>query len=173
MSEMKALVEAAESISNKRDADSSLTAAAAPKKRLRKSDMPREQLLLHNRQAASESRRRKKEMVEDLQRSVAFFSKSNASLKARNAELERQILLCKQRMLTGDTAGGYVESSAAVNAALFESGKSEVDEEQARAAHFAATQAMVRNLCSVLFVELLLGNCISINNSHSLSLVLL
>ncbi len=48
--------------------------------------------LEQNRKAARESRRRKKAMVEELQRSLMFFSKSNAALKQQNEVFTRQIL---------------------------------------------------------------------------------
>lgn len=48
--------------------------------------------LEQNRKAARESRRRKKAMVEELQRSLMFFSKSNAALKQQNEILTRQVL---------------------------------------------------------------------------------
>ena len=53
--------------------------------------------LEQNRLAAIESRRRKKVMVEELQRSVAFYTKANSSLKNQNRELEGRILLARQR----------------------------------------------------------------------------
>lgn len=48
--------------------------------------------LEQNRKAARESRRRKKAMIEELQRSLMFFSKSNAALKQQNEVLTRQVL---------------------------------------------------------------------------------
>lgn len=49
----------------------------------------REIRLEQNRKAARESRRRKKSMVEELQRSVIFFSRANGTLKHQNDELTR------------------------------------------------------------------------------------
>lgn len=43
--------------------------------------------LEQNRKAARESRRRKKVMIEELQRSVIFFSRANSTLKQQNDEL--------------------------------------------------------------------------------------
>lgn len=43
-------------------------------------------------QAARESRRRKKVMIEELQRSVIFFSRANSTLKQQNDELTRMLL---------------------------------------------------------------------------------
>uniref|UniRef100_A0A7S2R1A2 BZIP domain-containing protein n=1 Tax=Eucampia antarctica TaxID=49252 RepID=A0A7S2R1A2_9STRA len=48
----------------------------------------REIRLEQNRKAARESRRRKKVMIEELQRSVIFFSRANATLKQQNDELQ-------------------------------------------------------------------------------------
>lgn len=52
----------------------------------------REIRLEQNRKAAQESRRRKKIMVEELQRSVIFFSKANGTLKQQNDELHRLLI---------------------------------------------------------------------------------
>jgi hypothetical protein len=48
--------------------------------------------LAQNRKAARESRRRKKTLVEELQRSLVFFSRTNAVLKQQNEDLTRRIL---------------------------------------------------------------------------------
>jgi hypothetical protein len=157
MSEMKALVDAAAAVSRSRapeDAAAAPAAAAAaadeaPSRRrgVRKADLPREERLLHNRTAAAESRKRKREMVGDLEASVAYFSRSNASLKRGNAELEREILLAKQRILAFEK--GLPVPAPAVNHNLLELLKStrpRDDDEEARAAHFAATQAMYKSM---------------------------
>jgi hypothetical protein len=47
--------------------------------------------LEQNRKAARESRRRKKVMIEELQRSVIFFSRANGTLKQQNDELSRLV----------------------------------------------------------------------------------
>jgi hypothetical protein len=52
----------------------------------------RETRLEQNRKAARESRRRKKVMVEDLQRSVIFFSRANGTIKHQNDELTRFLM---------------------------------------------------------------------------------
>jgi bZIP transcription factor len=52
----------------------------------------REIRLEQNRKAAKESRRRKKVMVEELQRSVIFFSRANSTLKQQNNELTRLLI---------------------------------------------------------------------------------
>lgn len=48
--------------------------------------------LEQNRKAARESRRRKKSMIEELQRSVIFFSRTNGTIKQQNEELARLVL---------------------------------------------------------------------------------
>jgi len=55
------------------------------------SSKSREVRLEQNRKAARESRRRKKVMVEELQRSVIFFSRANAFLKQQNDEYTRML----------------------------------------------------------------------------------
>ena len=62
--------------------------------------------LEQNRTAAIESRRRKKHMVEELQRSVQYFSRANSVLKSQNAELERQLLLAKHKILAKGSSSG-------------------------------------------------------------------
>ncbi len=52
----------------------------------------RQHRLAQNRKAARESRKRKKAMVEELQRSLVFFSKANAALRNEYQDLTRKIL---------------------------------------------------------------------------------
>jgi hypothetical protein len=52
----------------------------------------REVRLDQNRKAARDSRRRKKTMIEELQRSVIFFSRANGTLKQQNDELSRLLM---------------------------------------------------------------------------------
>merc|ERR1719436_1499685 len=52
----------------------------------------REARLEQNRKAARESRRRKKQMVEELQRSVIFFSRNNHILREHNDNLSRMLV---------------------------------------------------------------------------------
>lgn len=61
------------------------TVASEPAKK--PSSKARELRLEQNRKAARESRRRKKTMIEELQRSVIFFSRANSTLKQQNDEL--------------------------------------------------------------------------------------
>ena len=77
-------------------------------------DEARARRLEQNRLAAIESRRRKKVMTEELQRSVQFYSKANASLKLQNDELQRQIILAKQKVIAfGENAQSETTEAAA------------------------------------------------------------
>ncbi|CAJ1954595.1 unnamed protein product [Cylindrotheca closterium] len=58
----------------------------------------REIRLEQNRKAARESRRRKKNMLEELQRSVIFFSRANGTLKQQNEELTRLLVQAQTRV---------------------------------------------------------------------------
>lgn len=64
----------------------------------------REIRLEQNRKAARESRRRKKVMIEELQRSVIFFSRANSTLKQQNDELS-QLLMQSQRQIAAIESG--------------------------------------------------------------------
>ena len=64
----------------------------------------REIRLEQNRKAARESRRRKKVMIEELQRSVIFFSRANGTLKQQNEELSR-LLMQSQAQIASIEAG--------------------------------------------------------------------
>lgn len=55
--------------------------------------------LEQNRRAAIESRRRKKVMIAELQKSVAFYTKANESIKTDNLDLEQKLILAKQRIV--------------------------------------------------------------------------
>jgi hypothetical protein len=70
----------------------------------------REIRLEQNRKAARESRRRKKVMIEELQRSVIFFSRANGTLKQQNDELTR-LLMQAQAQVTAIESGGKVPAS--------------------------------------------------------------
>jgi hypothetical protein len=151
-SEMKALVdavEAVEAVSRKREHAEVAESAAAPKKRGRKSiraHLPREERLALSRFVASESRRRKREMVEDLERSIAFFTMTNAEMKATNAELEREILLAKQRVFAAEKGLAVAPQSNPGRLLSLLQGSPSVEDEQAQAAHFAATQALYKSM---------------------------
>ena len=68
----------------------------------------RETRLEQNRKAARESRRRKKVMIEDLQRSVIFFSRANGALKHQNDELTRLLMQAQAQV-------SVIESTNAMN----------------------------------------------------------
>mmetsp|Transcript_36833 Transcript_36833/g.77278 ORF Transcript_36833/g.77278 Transcript_36833/m.77278 type:complete len:403 (+) Transcript_36833:124-1332(+) len=81
----------------------------------------RSKRLEQNRLAAVESRRRKKHMVEELQRSVQYYSKANATLKSQNADLERQLLVAKQKafiIIENLKSEGNGNDSTSVKAAI-------------------------------------------------------
>jgi len=129
--------------------------------------------LEQNRTAAIESRRRKKHMVEELQRSVQYFSRANSALKSQNAELESQLLLAKHKILSKGSSDDVAASastkitlpntpaSTEIKAplenntkpaakqlgSLLTSAPHDKDiEEQARQAQFAATQALYKSM---------------------------
>lgn len=64
----------------------------APAAKKQTTDRSRALRLEQNRKAARESRRRKKAMIEELQRSLMFFSKANEHLKQQNELMTRQLL---------------------------------------------------------------------------------
>lgn len=65
--------------------------AQPPVDEARKKSQAKARRLAQNRVAARECRRRKKALVEDLQRSVVFFSRANATLKGHNDHLSTLI----------------------------------------------------------------------------------
>lgn len=70
-----------------------------------------------NRKAAKESRRRKKIMIEELQRSVIFFSRANGTLKQQNEELSRMLIQARTQIsshVTGDRLDTVAPPMAAV-----------------------------------------------------------
>eukprot|EP00562_Extubocellulus_spinifer_P002069 CAMPEP_0178481804 /NCGR_PEP_ID=MMETSP0696-20121128/6403_1 /TAXON_ID=265572 /ORGANISM="Extubocellulus spinifer, Strain CCMP396" /LENGTH=343 /DNA_ID=CAMNT_0020109293 /DNA_START=585 /DNA_END=1616 /DNA_ORIENTATION=+ len=66
----------------------------------------REVRLEQNRKAARESRRRKKTMIEELQRSVMFFSRTNATLKQQNDEFQRLLIQAQAQIAQLEANGG-------------------------------------------------------------------
>jgi hypothetical protein len=79
------------------DADVKGAVASLPKFFSKKETDPRsrgarQHRLAQNRKAARESRKRKKALVEELQRSLVFFSKANAALRNEYEDLTRRIL---------------------------------------------------------------------------------
>jgi len=81
------------------DQDGGGGASAGPQP-IKRAPMPkaREIRLEQNRKAARESRRRKKVMIEELQRSVIFFSRANGTLKQQNDELSRHLMQAKSQV---------------------------------------------------------------------------
>jgi bZIP transcription factor len=124
-------------------AAASLPAAAGlPEVRGRKSaPKARETRLLQNRKAARESRRRKRVMIEELQRSVIFFSRTNGALKLQNEELSRLLMQAQAQAQMSQN-----ESAAAAVANVQPMFQSEpagnVNMMQQAQAHAAAAQAM-------------------------------
>ncbi|GAX14970.1 hypothetical protein FisN_12Lh331 [Fistulifera solaris] len=92
--------------------------------------------LEQNRKAAKESRRRKKIMIEELQRSVIFFSRANGALKQHNDEL-MQLLIQAQSMISPN---GEQKPSAHVHDPIASNGmKDSMEQVEAEA---VATQAL-------------------------------
>jgi hypothetical protein len=121
------------------------------------SPMPkaREVRLEQNRKAARESRRRKKIMIEELQRSVVFFSRANSTLKQQNDELQRMLIQSQARVSAfenGDSSGlpqmsnqDSHKDDLANKEARDAEAQQAVASAQAQAAQAAATQAMFQN----------------------------
>eukprot|EP00956_Cyclotella_meneghiniana_P026716 scaffold58433_cov23-Cyclotella_meneghiniana.AAC.1 len=74
--------------------------------------------LEQNRRAAIESRRRKKVLMEELKRSVAFYTKSNATIAQHNRELEHRLILAKQRLNEMGLSTATAAPSSAAAAAI-------------------------------------------------------
>jgi|EP00979_Chaetoceros_neogracilis_P013582 hypothetical protein len=117
----------------------------------------REVRLEQNRKAARESRRRKKIMIEELQRSVVFFSRANGTLKQQNDELQRMLIQAQARITAfekGDSSGfplglangqDALKDDLANKEARDTQAQQAVASAQAQAAQAAATQAMFQN----------------------------
>lgn len=69
----------------------------------------REIRLEQNRKAARESRKRKKIMIEELQRSVIFFSRANSTLKQQNDNLTRLLLQAQSQVNTSEASANAAE----------------------------------------------------------------
>lgn len=65
----------------------------------------RQTRLEQNRRAAKESRHRKNNMIEELQRSVIFFSRANTTLEQQNEELSRLVAEAKRHVPFEEGAG--------------------------------------------------------------------
>lgn len=81
--------------------------------------------LEQNRRAAVESRRRKKVMVEELMRSVSFYTKANETLRADNADMEQRLCLAKQRL--AQMQMGKAPAALKLNAPLEKSHQTQID----------------------------------------------
>ncbi len=100
--------------------------------------------------------------VDELKRSVHFYTKANTNLKAQNADLERQLLMAKQAILFNKETNSKAASAKAAApvasntptmdmpafaAASFFGNKSKQDiESEAMLAQFAATQALYASM---------------------------
>mmetsp|Transcript_13821 Transcript_13821/g.22897 ORF Transcript_13821/g.22897 Transcript_13821/m.22897 type:complete len:337 (+) Transcript_13821:35-1045(+) len=76
----------------------------------------RENRLEQNRKAARESRRRKKLMIEELQRSVIFFSKANSTLKMQNDEFTRRLMEAQARVAAVEGSKDHNQAQVIPNA---------------------------------------------------------
>ena len=65
--------------------------------------------LEQNRKAAKESRRRKKIMIEDLQRSVIFFSRANGKVKQQNDDLSRLLMHAQAQVSAIESSSTQIE----------------------------------------------------------------
>lgn len=61
--------------------------------------------LEQNRRAAKESRRRKKTLIEDLQRSVIFFSRANQTIQQQNQDLSRLLMQAQTQVAMIESSG--------------------------------------------------------------------
>lgn len=118
----------------------------------------REVRLEQNRKAARESRRRKKIMIEELQRSVVFFSRANSTLKQQNDELQRMLLQAQARIAAMENGNSSSVRPTQAKGQEYNSQEDLGDKDvldmqaqqavasaQAQAAQAAATQAMFQN----------------------------
>ena len=92
------------------------TSHGPPKKRKLTPEKAKEIRLAQNRKAARESRKRKKAMIEELQRSLVFFSKANNTLKQQNEDLTRRLMDAKAHVEQYEAEGGNSQPTAAVAA---------------------------------------------------------
>ncbi|KAL7580076.1 hypothetical protein ACA910_005061 [Epithemia clementina (nom. ined.)] len=102
----------------------------------------REIRLEQNRKAARESRRRKKVMIEELQRSVIFFSRANGTLKQQSEELTRFLMQAQMQIAAIESHKGT--TSTLTNSSSSASGKAQDIKEDLNLeqANIIATQAM-------------------------------
>lgn len=102
----------------------------------------REIRLEQNRKAARESRRRKKVMIEELQRSVVFFSRANNTLKHQNDDLSRLLMQAQAQVaaIEGQQASGSARQPT--NEVKAESSQDHQANFQQAEAQAVATQAV-------------------------------
>merc|ERR1711862_606263 len=89
-------------------------------KEIKRSSMKkaREIRLEQNRKAARESRRRKKVLIEELQRSVIFFSRANVTLKKQNDDLARILMLAQAQISAAENKQKSVGQGKSPQASL-------------------------------------------------------
>lgn len=87
----------------------------------------REIRLEQNRKAARESRRRKKVMIEELQRSVIFFSRANGTLKQQNDELGRLFMQAQSQVAAVENGQQHQSQAQAQANANQEAAKAQAD----------------------------------------------
>ena len=104
----------------------------------------REVRLEQNRKAARESRRRKKVMVEELQRSVIIFSRTNGTLKAQNEELQRLLLTAQAQIIALDSGQHMNAKGGRVSLSITDSDTGKSDKESV-ASDTAAIHALTMN----------------------------
>lgn len=104
----------------------------------------REIRLEQNRKAARESRRRKKVMIEELQRSVIFFSRANGTLKQQNDELARLLMQAQAQVSAIESQPNNEQEATAQNAQVKPDGQQQHPQQgfQQAQAQAVATQAM-------------------------------
>ena len=101
----------------------------------------KETRLEQNRKAARESRRRKRIMLEELQRSVIFFSRANGALKQQNDELTRLLMQAQLQVAQHNNSKDGATEETKVNGELSAQEKHAASEDQKKA-DIVATQAM-------------------------------
>ncbi|GAX14971.1 hypothetical protein FisN_12Lu399 [Fistulifera solaris] len=96
---------------------------------LERKELSRKNRLEQNRKAARESRRRKKLMVDELQRSVIFFTRANALLRQQNTDLltrisEAQRIVTAHEFARLEASGNGTDNDSSSQQVSESSGKS-------------------------------------------------
>jgi hypothetical protein len=124
--------------------DTTEAASAPPADELDMSPKGRALRLEQNRKAARESRKRKKVMIEELQRSVIFFSRANGALKQQNDDLTRLLMQAQTHIGSMDEGSQEGQANASVSAESGEEQKAAaLEQTQAVAGHAAAQTVSV------------------------------